>query len=526
MLPRRWRRILAPVRTLWRRLTSMRTALVLLFLLAVAALPGALLPQWNLNRAKTTQYLLDHPVLGPWLDRFGFLSVFSAPWFAAIYLLLFTSLVGCLVPRTLDLLRRLRQPPPRTPRYLARLPHHAIREVAGPPEVVAIRIGRGLRRWRVRRTVEDTGAVSIAAEKGYLRELGNLLFHLSLLGLLVAMAVGKLVGYEGSVIVDVGNGFCSVGPTVYDDFRPGLLVDGTDLTPFCVNVTGFTADYTNTGQAAAFRADLSYQSGADAGTTLWTQRELRVNDPLRLDGQRLYLLGHGFTPRFRVTYPDGEVRDYAQPFQPMDSAFTSDGAVKITDPPGDGTRETRQLAIVGVFAPTAATTPAGALTSRFPAMTAPAVAIQVYRGNLGMEGGRPQSVFAIDTSQVTRGALVLQGRATLTPGQALTLADGTTVTFTGATEFVSLQTSYDPAQPFVLACAVMLLLGLIGSLTITRRRVWYRLSPIPGDTAGSRVEIGGLSHTNQDGYTAEFAALVAAAGSAATFTPTPIAQER
>ncbi|WP_430459209.1 cytochrome c biogenesis protein ResB, partial [Rhodococcus qingshengii] len=41
----------------WRRLTSMSTALVLLFLLALAALPGAMLPQRNLNVQKVSQYI-------------------------------------------------------------------------------------------------------------------------------------------------------------------------------------------------------------------------------------------------------------------------------------------------------------------------------------------------------------------------------------------------------------------------------------------------------------------------------------
>ena len=40
--------VFRPVRTAWRRLTSMRTALILLFLLAVAAVPGSLLPQLSL----------------------------------------------------------------------------------------------------------------------------------------------------------------------------------------------------------------------------------------------------------------------------------------------------------------------------------------------------------------------------------------------------------------------------------------------------------------------------------------------
>ena len=100
--------LFAWARNTWRALTSMGTALVLLFLLALAAVPGALLPQRSLNESKVDEYIGQHPVIGPWLDRLQFFSVFSSFWFTAIYALLFISLVGCLTPRM-----RGRTPPSR-----------------------------------------------------------------------------------------------------------------------------------------------------------------------------------------------------------------------------------------------------------------------------------------------------------------------------------------------------------------------------------------------------------------------------
>ncbi|MGH3600884.1 MAG: cytochrome c biogenesis protein ResB, partial [Pseudonocardiaceae bacterium] len=133
---------IAVARNTWRGLTSMRTALVLLFLLALAALPGALLPQYSLNAQRVQIYRNQHPTLAPVLDRLGFFDVFASPWFAAIYLLLFVSLVGCVIPRSIDYARQLRRPPVATPRNLGRLPHHAMAScaegTATPEEILAV----------------------------------------------------------------------------------------------------------------------------------------------------------------------------------------------------------------------------------------------------------------------------------------------------------------------------------------------------------------------------------------------------
>ena len=63
----------------WRQLTSMRTALVLLFLLAVASVPGSLLPQQGIDPAAVQQYYASHPALAPWLARLSLFNVFAAP---------------------------------------------------------------------------------------------------------------------------------------------------------------------------------------------------------------------------------------------------------------------------------------------------------------------------------------------------------------------------------------------------------------------------------------------------------------
>ena len=235
--PRPARRVLATLRNTWRGLTSMRTALILLFLLAVAALPGAVLPQRTPSPNAVTDYFEQYPRLAPVLDAVGMFDVFATPWFAAIYLLLFVSLIGCLLPRSLEHVRTLRGEAVSVPRNLARLPHHAQSTADDDPDAVVERARRRLRGWRVAVRSEPDGVRTLSAEKGALREVGNLVFHLSLIALLGGIAVGKLFGYEGQVIVIAdGSEFCNSGIYAYDSFRPGLQVDGTGLDPFCLRV--------------------------------------------------------------------------------------------------------------------------------------------------------------------------------------------------------------------------------------------------------------------------------------------------
>ena len=497
--------LVALARNTWRGLTSMRTALALLFLLALAALPGALLPQYSLNPARVRTYQAQHPTLAPMLERLGLFEVFASPWFAAIYLLLFVSLVGCVLPRTVEYVRQLRKAPVSTPRNLSRLPHHARAESTASPEEVLAAARRRLRGWRIVERDEPDGARTLSAERGYLRETGNLVFHVALLGLLVSFAAGKLVGYEGQVIVLAnGSQFCNSGPLAYDSFRPGLSVDGTDLDEFCVRVDRFTPTYLSSGQPEQFRADVSYQGPEDIATGTWRAHQLQVNDPLRVSGSRVYLLGHGYAPQFTVTFPDGQRRTAAVQWRPVDNATQlAEGATKF-DPPGvtdDAQRRTRQLAITGLFAPTAAFQGA-LLTSGFPDLRDPAVAIDVLKGDLGNNSGRGQSIFSIDQSMVDSGRLEQVARKNLRPGEQLTLPDGTTVHFDGVLRFVSLQVSYDPAQLWVLAFAVGVLGGLGLSLSVKRRRFWVRATP--GDPDGTVIELGGLARTESAGYGEEF----------------------
>ncbi|WP_204165070.1 cytochrome c biogenesis protein ResB [Rhodococcus oxybenzonivorans] len=503
------RSLVGEARIIWRRLTSMRTALVLLFLLALAAIPGALLPQRNLNAGKVATYIAARPTLGPWMDKLELFDVFGSFWFTAIYVLLFVSLIGCLIPRLIDHLRALRSKPVPVPRNLSRLPHHHHGVINATTNEVTEQARAALRGWRVAIYTESDGGRAVSAERGYLREAGNLVFHFSLIGLLAAVAIGKLFGYEGSVIViaNGGPGFCNTSPAVYDSFRTGNATDGTGLEPFCIQVKDFKADYLDSGQAEMFTSNISYQTGASVGDDAWQDYQLRVNDPLRIGGERIYLTGHGYAPQFTVTFPDGQTRTESLQFRPDDATtFLSSGALRF-DPPG-GTystpeeRRKNQIAIEGLFAPTAYFN-GTLLTSVFPGMRDPAVAVDIYKGDTGLDTGIPQSIFSLNSEMINQGRLVKQDRVNLRPGESTTLPDGSQVRFDGAQEFANLQVSHDPAQKWVLVFAISMMAGLLVSLVIKRRRIWVRIRPGTSDTE-TNVELGGLARTDHAGWGPEF----------------------
>ncbi|MEZ0050885.1 cytochrome c biogenesis protein [Mycobacterium sp. MAA66] len=505
-------KLLALVRNTWRTLTSMGTALVLLFLLALGAIPGALLPQRSLNASKVDEYLAQHPVIGPWLDKVQAFSVFSSSWFTAIYVLLFISLVGCLTPRLIEHVRSLRAKPVAAPRNLARLPKHTEAVVAGAPEAVAKRISVRLKGWRqVTRTEGDV--TEISAERGYLREFGNIVFHFSLLGLLVAVAAGKMFGYEGNVIViaDGGPGFCSASPAAFDSFRAGNVVDGTSLHPTCLRVNSFDARYLPSGQATMFAANIDYQDGADLLAGTWRPYRLEVNHPLRIGGDRIYLQGHGYAPTFTVTFPGGQSRTTTLQWKPESPVTLLSSGVMRVDPPGgtypdERERRKHQIAIQGLFAPTAELD-GKLLSSSFPELRDPAVAIDVYRGDTGLDTGRPQSLFALDPKLIEQHRLTKQARVNLKVGEQTKLDDGTVVRFDGAVPFINLQVSHDPAQLWVLVFALTMMGGLLVSLVIRRRRIWIRITPAePGSV---NVELGGLARTDNSGWGDEFERLTA-----------------
>ncbi|RZU72741.1 cytochrome c biogenesis protein [Micromonospora kangleipakensis] len=506
---RRVNPVVALLRNSWRQLTSMRTALILLFLLAVAAIPGSVLPQRGVNPENVNQYFLDHPDLAPKLDRIGAFAVFGSIWFSAIYLLLFTSLVGCVLPRMRDHLRALRSRPPAAPKRLERLPQHAVLEAPAAADPAAIAAVLRRRRWRV-----EVRGNEVSAEKGYLKETGNLLFHTSLVAVLLGVALGSWYGWHGNRLLVAGaeNAFCNTRQQ-YSEASLGPRVDSADLPPFCLTLDDFDARFLPSGQPASYRATVTVDEPDGSKRTAG----FSVNSPLRLGSANVYLLGHGYAPILRYTDRYGRSQTSTVPFLATgDANLTSEGVAAFPDAnvdPKTGKRAAdQQVAFDGLYLPTAPDT-APFVASQYPTERNPAVVLVAYRGNLGLDAGIPGSVYKLDQGQVANGKLKQVGDKKLGVGEKWTLDDGSTLEFVGTKPYVTLSIRYAPGQTLMLGACVVLLTGLMGSLFGRRRRVWFRVTP-PGSgspTSGSSlVEAGGLPRTEHPGFADEFAQLVAA----------------
>ncbi len=470
---------LGMLRWAWTQLTSMRTALFLLLMLAVGAVPGSLFPQRPANPSIVTQYIKDNPDYGKILDSLQLYDVYSSAWFSAIYILLFISLIGCVVPRAIAHYKAMRSQPPRTPARLSRLPEYGTLVIpagAGIPASRAIDDAAGLlkrRGYRVDVRDRDGARPSIGAERGFLREVGNLVFHTSLIGVLVSVAIGGLFGYSGQRILVEGDTFVNtlVG---YDQFTPGTNFQSSQLEPYSVQLDKFQITFDREsqgkiGQPIDFQADVTTRESPDAPA----QKEvLKVNDPLTLGGTSMYLTGNGYAPVVTIRDGDGNIAMQGPVVAKLQGDnYYSSAVIKVPD------AKPEQLAFAGFFLPTAFVTEEGVSFSGDPELFNPQLTLNSYYGDLGLDDGSPQNVFELDVKKLTplNARNLDAGGITLAPGATYTLPDGKgTISFDGVKRYIGVDIHHNPGQLYALIFALLAVAGLVTSLYVNRRRVWVR----------------------------------------------------
>lgn len=482
----------------WGQLTSMRTALLLLFVLALATIPGSIIPQESVSPITVLDFKREHPFWDSIFEPLGMYHVYTSPGFSAIYLLLFVSLIGCIVPRIAKYWRAVRKPPPALPARIERLPVTLTGAYAGADAEALDRAEGWLKskRYRTRRVADG-----ISAERGYLREAGNLVFHLSLVVVLGGLAWSNLLGFHGTTVVVEGRAF-SNAITQYDDFTGGSALDTDDLEPFSVRVNSFTAEFetseTQRGAARRFDADVTLIDASGEHDHLLT-----VNEPLFTSGgTQINLMGHGYAPIFTVRDGNGDIA-FSGPvvFLPQDGNFSSVGVIKVPD------ARPYRLAFEAFFFPTAVLDEGGP-RSVFPDALNPEVYLNAWYGEPAEESGIPTSVYTLDTTglQPVPGDDGEMLRARMLPGAGFELPDSLgSITFDGWQRWVKLQVSQTPGNTLTLISIMVGVVGLSVSLFVRPRRLFLRV----GDDVAT---VGGLDRADAaTGLDEEVGQLLAAA---------------
>ena len=238
-----------------------------------------------------------------------------------------------------------------------------------------------------------------------------------------------------------------------------------------------------------FAADTSYSLGS---STTSTPNTIKVNDPLRLPNANVYLLGHGYAPIVKFTDKYGHSETKIAPFTADgDLGDTSDGVIAFPDSnidPATGTNTDpktfakQQIGFAGVYLPTAPTD--GSSASIFPAERQPGAVPHAVRRRprprqrhaaVGLHARPdPDRLRRAEGAQPATDPTAQPIRLKL--GETAKLSDGSTVQFVGTRQWVSLSIRYDPGEKVVLVGALLLVVGLLGSLTGRRRRVWFRVA--------------------------------------------------
>jgi len=457
----------------------MRTALILLMMLGLASIPGSLFPQRNQNPMKVRDFAAANPTLAHWLDKVGIFDVYSSAWFSAIYILLFISLIGCVLPRSFEHLKAIGKKPPLTPKYLDRM--EGFVELDRSTEGALDTAEKWLKKNRFRVRREE---LSISAEKGYSRETGNLLFHLSLIMILFAVAAGGLFGSKGEAILNVGDRFINT-PTSYDNLTFAKFQKEGDMVPFSLRILDFKASYdikTNAPTDYTLKVAASNPIGSKE-----ILKTIKVNSPLTYGSTKVYLQANGYSPVVAVRDKMGKlIFEGPVTFLPQDGNLTSIGAIKLPD-------MSPQIGMVASFLPTADRSPKRGAFSSFPEVLDPRLLVSVWMGNLGLDNGTPQSVYRVDTSKMQR-----IGLKALSLGQIYDFGEGT-LAFEGYKSWVNLQIVDDPGKVYALVGAILAILGLLTSLFTRQRRIWIKVE--------GRVQIAGLAKNGVPGLDEELSSL-------------------
>lgn len=539
---RRWTAVQGfdPLRPVFRLFTSVRFAIVMVLVVALAALLGVVFPQApdpvRLNPAAFDAWMQEkgaaYGVFAEPMRRAGLFAVFHSTWFNGLFFVLLAAVAVCTANRFAPTWRAVRRPQRRVnDRYFERAHARASVESAAGVDAVE-RLLRG-RHFKVERVAERDGAVYLFADRFAWAQLATFATHLSLILFMAGGIVSKLVGF--STFIDVGETMTQpVFPVVHDNQMQVLNLD---------SVEGRDAE----GRIVDYHTDLViYRNGREIcrGTTT-------VNNPLACAGYRFHQASYspdGVALKVRdlktgaVVYSEAPVlsRDTAAP-SPHLVVRDDAGATLFDDylvlAPIDDRRSLTWVPLAGTNRALLATVHRGADTQpwklglvhlrdkadprdkdfqatltegssdrvagfefSFPELRGlPALVVQ------GVPGIEPVALLQLAADRDGTPVLDVQNlagrdadtaRMELRPGRPVTAGDHE-YTFEGRREYTGILVKRDPGSWFIWVATALLIGGLAVTFWVPRRRLWLKVTPGRTYAAGVAERTAHLSEELQ-----------------------------
>ncbi|HEY2594055.1 MAG TPA: cytochrome c biogenesis protein ResB [Chloroflexota bacterium] len=413
----------------WHEYTRMRTAIYFLIGILLIVLIGTFVPQeFTSASQKVTAFVAAHQNLDDLATNLGLplTSVFVSPLFYILLGSLFIALLSCVLTRGRALIIRTLRHYPRTPQY-----------------------------WG---------------------EWGSWLFHTSFFLLVLAVVWGKATGFDGVMTITEGQRVAETRAS-YDTLQEGMLFDGRH-SGYEVQLNSFRAPLQSNGMPSDFVSSMTLY---DAGRPVVTQ-DVRVNEFLGYNGVDFYQQDYGWAPRMVVRNPSGEVVSDSEIQMISDDKTASTGVLKVpafnyTLP---GQSKPVQVGAKLVLYPDAQALPqvngsSNTLNLSYAPGTAaarnPVLEVQLFVGDLGLDGGASQDVFTLDTSGMTpyyagaaAFALPLHQTTTLTLPAANGGTTNFTVSFPDLRQFSLFHVKKDNGVPLVYTAFVLTMAGLLTKL--------------------------------------------------------------
>jgi cytochrome c biogenesis protein len=422
---------------LWAFFSSMKTAIVLLLLLAATSIAGTIIE-----------------------DRTG-KTIYGSTGFSMLVLLIGINLAVCSINRFGLVWRTgFRPSAAASPALVSMMSRSQKVTCAGAVDSVADKVIRSLRSMHYRVDTEASdGAVSIYADKGRASVWGPHVTHLSLLIIFIGAIFGNYFGKEGFTNIVEGQRAAGYYPR---DMKSKVK------TPmgFEVGLNSFTITYDKNHSPVGYKSDLQVYDGGKATT----RRTIDVNHPLTYNGLSFYQSDYGLVGLvMKVTAPDGQVQEIGY------------------DISTDDTNQGRKYSVAGQ--PFKQFPLAGKNLTLFVHNLVPDYVE-------GMEGGRSTlplnpavNVMINDRFPQYKGMDAWGKLGWLTVSKSAEYK-GYTVTLDRVVKYTGLQVSSNPALPVVYLGFVLAVLGVLLCFYVTHKSI--RVS-ITGSGEAVNVVVGGTS---------------------------------